>query len=64
MDIEVFKNNSSIVDNNDNKQTLSIYLASKGIIPPKMFEHQKDVKDGNGKTVQDYLIENNINVPE
>lgn len=32
-----------------------MYLAQKGIIPPKEFQHDKYLKDSNNNTVYDYL---------
>ena len=39
-------------------------LAWKGIIPPKEWYHNPTIKDNDGKTVEDYLLENDKEVPE
>ena len=40
-----------------------MYLASNGIISPKQWEHKPSNKNKYGKTVEDYLKENNVPVP-
>ena len=41
-----------------------MYLAYKGIILSKQWNHNPNIKDNNGKTVEDYLKENKIKVPK
>ena len=52
-------------DFNDNKDkvTYAIYLSSKGIVPNKEWIHDKYLTDNKGKTVEYYLLKNNIEVP-
>ena len=37
-----------------------MHLANNGIIPPKCWNHDPTIKNKKGKTVEDYLLENNI----
>ena len=45
-------------------ETFAIYLAKKGIIPPKCCEHKPTIIDYCHNTIAIYLIKNNITVPK
>ena len=38
-------------------------LASKGIVPPSQWHHDPNIKNNWNYTVEDYLKDNNITVP-
>ena len=40
-----------------------MYLAEKGIIPPKEWQHDPNIKDKWGKTVAYHLKYNNLPIP-
>ena len=47
-----------------NNQTTALNLASKGRIPPKYWEHDPNIVDNDGNTVEDYLLKKGKEVPE
>ena len=44
--------------------TVSMYLASNGIIPPKEWYHNPELRNNKGETVEDILTQKNIEVPK
>ena len=44
--------------------TVAMYLASKGVIPPKEWYHNPELRNSNGETVEDILRQKGINVPK
>ena len=42
---------------------MALILAEKGILPPKEWEHDYNIKDDDGFTVEDYLEEKRLPIP-
>ena len=44
--------------------TVAMFLASKGVIPSKEYQHDPNITNIDGKTVCYYLFNNGVKVPE
>ena len=48
---------------NNNRQTVALILASKGIIPPREWNHNKQFYDCDNYTVEMYLKDYKLPIP-